>query len=243
MNKNYLSIFIPAFNAELHLKSVIKRIPSSLWPFINKVYIINDGSTDKTQKIITELSLSESRIIPVQFGSNRGYGNAVKRGLALCKNDGCEYAACIHADGQYPPEYIPEFVEHMSLNNCDLLQGSRIASGTAISGGMPLYKFIAGKCLTFLENIVFGLKLTDYHSGFLIYSRNVLNKINFEKLSSKFEFDLEVIASSRAKKLTICELPIPTRYADETSYLNPITYGFRVLKVLCKYSLGIYNQE
>lgn len=241
MKKRYLSVFIPAYNAELQIEKVVKRIPDDLWQSVNRLYIINDGSTDRTQDKVDMLSSANMLIVPVKFDRNRGYGSAVKAGVELCKKDGCQYAACVHADGQYPPEYIQRFIECMRKDGYDLIQGSRIASGTAISGGMPLYKYVAGKCLTFLENTVFKLKLTDYHSGFLVYSRNVLNRIDFGRLSSSFDFDLEVIASVRALDLAIGELPIPTRYADEISYLNPVTYGLRVLKVLCKYCLGRYK--
>ncbi len=106
---------------------------------------------------------------------------------------------------------------------------------------MPLYKLIAGKILTFIENRVFKLSMTDYHSGFLVYSRQAMEKIPFSYLSTSFEFDLEVIASAKAMGLWIAELPIPTRYADEKSYLNPIVYGLRVLLVLIKYMSGMYR--
>lgn len=241
MGKKNLSIFIPAYNAEFQIEKVIARIPSDLWPSVNSLYIINDGSTDGTQEKVDMLSSVEKRIKTMVFDKNRGYGSAVKAGLELCKKDGCEYAACVHADGQYPPEYIPGFIDCMEKEGYDLLQGSRIASGTALRGGMPLYKYLAGKCLTFLENSVFKLRMTDYHSGFLVYSRNIINRIDFQRLSSSFDFDLEVIASARAHKLSIGEMPIPARYADEISYLNPVTYGLRVLKVLCKYCMGRYD--
>jgi hypothetical protein len=148
---------------------------------------------------------------------------------------------CVHADEQYPPEVIGDFVKEMELQNIDILQGSRIASGTALSGGMPLYKFIAGKALTIIENWVLGLRLTDYHSGMLLYSRRALDSIKFDMLSSSFDFDIEVLATAAATSLKVAELPIPTRYASEKSYLNPLTYGLRVLRVLFRYSCGYYK--
>jgi len=239
LNKK-ISIFIPAFNAEEHIVKVINRIPQSIRPELNAVYIINDGSSDNTASVIDQLGKNDLSIKPVHFKNNKGYGWAVRTGLKMCLDDGCDYAVCVHADGQYPPESIPGFIDKMQNEGIDILQGSRIASGTALSGGMPLYKFIAGKCLTALENLVFGLRMTDYHSGFLLYSRRAIESIPLEKLSGSFDFDLEVIASARAKGLSIAESAIPTRYAGEKSYLNPITYGLRVLRVVCKYSLGGY---
>ena len=113
----------------------------------------------------------------------------------------------------------------------DVLQGSRIASGTALSGGMPVYKYVSNRILTFFENIVFSLSMTDYHSGMLLYSRQALDSLPFGALSSSFDFDLEVIAVARSRGLSIAELPIPTRYAGEISHVNVYSYGLRVLRV------------
>lgn len=236
-----ISLFIPAYNAENHIRKVINRIPEQIWQSINYVYIINDGSIDSTHEIIDEYSFSDPKFKTIHFEKNRGYGAAVNTGLNLCKNDGCDYAVCLHSDEQYPPEQIKDMINAMETDRIDLMQGSRISSGTALSGGMPVYKFIAGLCLVKLENLIFRMSLTDYHSGFLIYNRRALNTIQFDKLSRSFDFDLEVIASARALKLHISEYPIPTRYSTEVSYLNPFTYGIRVLKVLLKFIFGAYR--
>lgn len=236
-----ISIFIPAYNAAAHIKNVINRFPARLWENIHQIYIINDGSIDSTRQVIEELCNDYLQINPVHFNKNQGYGTVVKTGLGLCKSDGCDFAVCLHADEQYPPEYITQMIDVMEKEDIDLMQGSRIGSGTALSGGMPLYKYIAGLCLVKLENLVFRMQLTDYHSGFLIYNRQTLDSLPFDKLSTSFDFDLEAIASARTCKLKIGEYPIPTRYARETSYLNPVTYGLRVLKVLFKYLFGAYR--
>lgn len=237
-----LSIFVPAYNAGRHLEQTIARIPEAIWPEVKSCWIINDGSSDNTGEIAEDLSERNNRIRPVHFERNSGYGAVVRKGLALCREDSCEVAACLHADGQYPPESIPEFFESVISDGFDILQGSRIASGTALSGGMPLYKYMAGKTLTFFENAVFGLTMTDYHSGYLFYGRRALSKIPFERLSRSFDFDLEVIASARARGMKVGELPIPTRYADEKSHLNPIHYGLRVVGVMGKYLMGRYKE-
>jgi glycosyltransferase involved in cell wall biosynthesis len=238
-----VSIFMPAFNAAESIAGVIERIPESLWPHLRSVWIINDGSRDATREEIDRLAAARDTIKPVHFSWNRGYGRAVREGLRRCLRDGCDVAACLHADGQYPPELLPEFVEAVETHAYDILQGSRIASGTALAGGMPLYKLIAGKVLTFFENRVFGLSLSDYHSGYLVYSRRALERIDFERLSSSFDFDLEMIASARAAGLSVAERPIPTRYAGEISYLNPIAYGLRVVGVLVAYACGGYRER
>jgi hypothetical protein len=165
----------------------------------------------------------------------------MKSGLRAVAKEGVDLVACVHADGQYAPEELPAMQKTLEQEDLDLLQGSRIASGTALSGGMPAYKYLAGRALTFLENRVFGLQMSDYHSGYLLYGRRALTSIRFGDLSDSFDFDLEVIASARALGLRIGERPIPTHYGEESSSLSPIPYGFRVLGVMLKYLRGHYR--
>jgi len=242
MTNPFLSIFIPAYNAEKTLANVIERIPSNLWTDIGLVAIVNDGSRDQTEKVALDLVKNNPKIIVHTFETNRGYGHAVRQGIEFCRKSASQYSLCLHADGQYPPEKLVQFLDYMKKNQIDILQGSRHLSGGAKAGGMPNYKIWAGKLLTRLENKCFHLSLTDYHSGFLIYSSRALQQIPFEGLSHYFDFDLEVIACARARDFKIHELAIPTRYADEKSYLNPIRYGLKTLKVMLRYKLGKYHQ-
>ena len=143
-----ISLVIPAYNAAAHIRPVIDRIPRPLWRRLRTVWIINDGSTDGTDAVIEALSRRNEAVHPVHFPENRGYGAAVRQGLTHCRDDGCDFAACLHADGQYPPEAVIRFVDAMAEGGIDLMQGSRLASGTALSGGMPMYKYLAGRALT-----------------------------------------------------------------------------------------------
>lgn len=236
-----LGIFIPAFNAAATLPGVIERIPEELWADIGAVTVIDDGSRDGTAAAAEALRARYPKLRVHRCEENQGYGMAVRRGLGFCRESGCEYSACLHADGQYPPEKLVQFLAFMRHRRVDVLQGSRHSEGTARAGGMPRYKIIAGKALTWMENRCFGLDMTDYHSGFLMYSRRALRAIPFERLSPYFDFDLEVIASARALGLGIAELPIPTRYAGEKSYLNPVRYGLRTLRVMARYRMGRYG--
>ncbi len=236
-----LCIFIPAYNAEKTLAAVVERIPAEVWPALTKVFVINDGSTDGTSGVVRALAERFPKLELVAQPVNRGYGAAVRKGLALSLTTPAEYVVCLHADGQYPPEKLPEFVPYMAEHGVDVLQGSRHKAGTARRGGMPLYKVMAGKVLTWLENQTFGLRMTDYHSGFMLYSRRAVEQIPFDTLSTYFDFDLEVIASARARGLHVDEQAIPTRYADEESHLNPIWYGLRCLRVMLRYRLGRYR--
>ena len=114
--------------------------------------------------------------------------------------------------------------------------------GRALKGGMPLYKFVANKFLTAIENWVFGMKLAEYHSGYMLYSRKAISEIPFDKLSAFFDFDLEMIVMARVMGLRIVELPIPTIYAGEVSHLRPIKYGLQVLAVVRRYRQGEYQR-
>jgi glycosyltransferase involved in cell wall biosynthesis len=232
---------MPAFNAEKHIEQTIERMSPDLWQLVRNIWVINDGSVDKTGAIVDAMAITKGEIRPVHIKQNLGYGAALKKGLVLCNDDGCLAAVCLHADGQYPPEAICGGLETMFSLSLDLLQGSRIASGTALSGGMPMYKYIANKTLTFFENIVFGLSLTDYHSGMLFYSKKALENLPFYSFSNSFDFDVEVIACAKAKGLSIGEFPIPTRYGTEISHVRSIPYGLRVVNVMRKYAIGRYS--
>ena len=237
-----VAIFIPSYNAAKTLPSVVERIPEDLWPDVLAVFVINDGSQDDTDTVVRNLTERFPTLRLVSRQPNRGYGAAVREGLRQCVEEtDADYVTCLHADGQYPPESIKAFVAHMAANGVDVLQGSRHKAGTALEGGMPKYKWLAGLVLTWMENKTFGLEMTDYHSGFMLYSRRAATQIPFEELSHYFDFDLEVIASARSRGLVVDELAIPTRYADEESHLNPIWYGLRCLRVMLRYRLGRYR--
>lgn len=235
------TIFIPAYEAAQTIEAVIDRIPAELWDSLCAVLVINDGSTDDTSGAVRRAAARYPKVVLHEQPVNGGYGVAVRRGLELALATPAAYVVCLHADGQYPPEKLPEFLAYMERNGVDVLQGSRHKLGTARAGGMPFYKVVAGRILTWLENKTFGLEMTDYHSGFMLYSRRAVEQIPFAELSYYFDFDLEVIASARARGLVVDELGIPTRYADEESHLNPIVYGLRCLRVMARYRLGRYR--
>ncbi len=174
-----------------------------------------------------------------KFEQNCGYGAVVKKGLAEGIASGAAFVACLHGDGQYPAEKLGEFFAEMENCNLDLLQGSRHAvAGEAKRGGMPLYKRVGGAFLTALENLAFRVKLTDRHSGFIVYSSRFLKTVDLNRLSPSFDIDLELIAIADARRFAIAELPIPTRYADEKSNLNVVTYGMRVLRQIWRRMLA-----
>jgi glycosyltransferase involved in cell wall biosynthesis len=236
-----LAIVIPAFNAERHLGRVLDRIAGTALPGLSAIIVVDDGSSDGTRPLAEARARNDARLELVVRPENGGYGAAMKDGLDRARERGAERVACVHADGQYSPEALPGLLHVLRDRELDLLQGSRIAGGGALSGGMPLYKFVGNALLNRLENLTLGLGLSDYHSGYLVYGARALAAVPFRELSDSFDFDLEVIASARARGLKVAEAPIPTHYGDEVSHLNPLGYGLRVLRVLYNYRRGLYD--
>lgn len=231
---------IPAFDAERTLAKVVRRIPRGL-P-LHGIVVVNDGSRDATSEVARELAADDSRLQLVDLPHNVGYGGAVKHGLRRLLELDVDVVACLHADGQYAPEELPTLLAELRRRELDLLQGSRMARGTALVGGMPVYKYVAGRMLTALENRVLGLRMTDYHSGYVLFGRRALTRVPFLRLSDSFDFDLEMIAAARAVGLAVGEHPIPTHYGDEVSHLKLVPYGLRVLRVMFNYVTGHYHR-
>ncbi len=238
-----IAIYIPAYNAALTLESVINRIPEEVWNALVCMWIINDGSTDNTAEVINKIAAQDTRVNAVHFKSNAGYGAAVKAGFIACKESNASFIVCLHSDGQYPPEYIPQMVGACAADkNIGLVQGSRLREQGALEGGMPLYKFVAGKALVALENRLFSLSQTDFHSGFLCYSKAFADSVDVRRLSGGFEIDLELIICAKQNGFRVAEIAIPTRYAGEISHLNPFGYGFRVVFVMIKFMFNSYKK-
>ena len=234
-----LSVVIPAYNAARHIETVLARVAGLAACGLQEVIVVDDGSRDATPRLVAAWQTSAFRVRLLKRSQNGGYGAAMKDGLAAARKGEPDVVACIHADGQYAPEVLPDMIEQLSRRRLDLLQGSRIAAGTALRGGMPLYKYVANGLLNRIENHTLELSMTDYHSGYLVYGARSLG-LPFGSLSNSFDFDLEVIASARAHGLSVGEAPIPTHYGDEISHLNPVTYGLRVLRVMWNYRRGRY---
>jgi glycosyltransferase involved in cell wall biosynthesis len=238
-------VVIPAYNAAKTLPAVLARFPDVT---LERLWIVNDGSTDGTGSLARELVARADprwgRAELIDLPRNRGYGGAMKRGLRAALEAGLELTVCVHADGQYAPEELPAMIAELPRRGLDILQGSRLAGGwrAALSGGMPLYKLLFGQALTLLENRVLGLTMTDYHSGYMVFSRRALTTIRFEQLSDSFDFDLEMIAAARALGLAVGERPIPTHYGNEVSHLDPMNYGVRVLWVMFNFVSGRYHR-
>ncbi len=241
MVKN-VQIIMPAYNAGRTVERVFERIPDEARRRITRYIVVDDGSADDTAEALLRLQKSFPQLEIIKHPVNRGYGAAEKTLLSRAVATEADVAILLHADGQYSPEKIPELLAPFDRGEADLVQGSRMLGGGALKGGMPFYKFVANKALTTVENLGFGLKLAEYHSGYMLYSRRALLSIPFDRLSESFDFDLEMIVAAHVLGLKIMEIPIPTIYAGEVSHLNPIKYGFDVLAVVWKYRRGHYHR-
>jgi glycosyltransferase involved in cell wall biosynthesis len=237
-----LVIAIPAYNAAATLEGVFERIPPEVVARAAAYVVVDDGSTDGTAEVARRLRVRFPALDLVQHGQNRGYGGAAQSGLARALEIGADLVVWLHGDGQYAPEPIPALLAPLDADRADIVQGSRFRGGGALGGGMPLYKYVANRALTWMENRVFGLGLAEYHSGYMLYRGAALATIPFRSFTTRgFVFDQEMLVAARILGLRVIDLPIPTRYAGERSYLRPIPYGIAVLKLMGRYVRGDYH--
>jgi glycosyltransferase involved in cell wall biosynthesis len=234
-------VVMPAYNAGSTVEGVFSRIPKEVDQKIYRYVVVNDGSTDNTSEVLNRLRLKVPNLVVLEHKFNQGYGAAEKTLLNYAVKEDADIAILLHSDGQYSPEKILNLLKPIEDGKASIVQGSRMLNGGALKGGMPFYKFIGNKFLTTIENYAFKMRMAEYHSGFMLYSKKCLKEIPFNKLSNSFDFDLEMILMAKVKGLEIAEVPIPTIYADEVSHLNPIKYGLDVLSVIKEYRNGKYH--
>jgi len=246
MNKNLkVAIFIPAYNAAKTLPIVIDRIPEEVKKNSAEIFIVDDASVDNTYLIgIGYQAVSKLPNLKVYRNEkNKGYGGNQKFAYRYAIDNGFDVVAMLHGDAQYAPEKISHLLEPFGTDEADMVFGSRM-SGDPLGGGMPLHKFLGNKFLTWVANRVLKENLSEYHSGYRVYSVSALKKIPFEKCSDNFHFDTEIIIQFKIKGLRIIERPIPTYYGNERCHVNVVSYGLNVLKSLGQYWLhlrGIKN--
>jgi glycosyltransferase involved in cell wall biosynthesis len=232
-------VFIVAYNAEKTIREVVFRIPAGLLgTYEVDVLIIDDSSRDATFE--TGHSVSKDPALPfpvtVLFNpKNQGYGGNQKLGYHYALEQGYDFVALIHGDGQYAPECLPELLEPLRKGEAAAVFGSRMLTPSgARQGGMPLYKFVGNRILTWLENRLLRANLSEFHSGYRIYSTRALAAIPFDRNSNDFHFDTEIIIQLLIAGLPIKELPIPTYYGDEICYVNGVSYAFNVVMAALK---------
>jgi glycosyltransferase involved in cell wall biosynthesis len=235
------AIVIPSYRAEKTLPSVLPRIPAFFWDD-GIAIIVNDKSPDNTGEVAEKLKSRWPRLDVVHHKINQGYGGAQKTGLKRGLDLGASVFAVVHADGQYAPELVLDLMQPIIEGKAQIVQGSRMLGGEALSGGMPYSRYIANRILTFLENIVFGTRMAEFHSGYMLYSRQLLERVPFEQLQNNYNFDAEMILLAHLLGLECAQIPIPTRYDDGVSSLNPIPYGINVLKMMARHLGGHYRE-
>jgi glycosyltransferase involved in cell wall biosynthesis len=231
--KKKIIAVLPAYNAAKTLKLTLDDIPEGT---VDEIILVDDASKDETVSIAKQLGL-----IVFVHAENKGYGanqkTCYKEALAL----DADIVIMIHPDHQYNPKLVPQMLAPLINDECDAVFGSRMLNRQeALDGGMPKWKFLANIFLTKIENFVLGIKLSEYHSGFRAYSRNVLQTLPLEKNSDDFVFDTEIIVQLVANNFKIQEIPINTSYFKDASSISlkrSIKYGLDILKTLIKYKL------
>jgi len=225
-------IFIVAYNAERTIQDVLRRIPPELSEHDTRVLIIDDSSSDGTFERAREIEEAPFPITVLFNPVNQGYGGNQKIGFHYAIREKYDYVALVHGDGQYAPERLPDLLQPLLSGDADAVFGSRMmASGGARRGGMPLYKWMGNKILTAFQNRVLKTCLSEFHSGYRIYSVRALASIPFDKNTNDFHFDTEIIIQLLRANLRIKELPIPTYYGDEICRVNGLKYALDVVRV------------
>lgn len=246
---NRLLIFIVAYNAERTISSVLKRIPVKSLPQDTEVLVIDDSSADKTFEKARENPdvLEGMKLTVLRNPVNQGYGGNQKIGYEYAIQNGFKAVALVHGDGQYAPEKLPELVGPVLAGEAEACFGSRMMErGAALKKGMPLYKYVGNKILTRFQNAMLGMNMSEFHSGYRIYSVDALRQLPFRLNTNDFHFDTEIIIQFKLKGFRILELPIPTYYGDEICYVNGLAYAWHVFRVTLAsriHQLGVMYQR
>jgi glycosyltransferase involved in cell wall biosynthesis len=243
--KKRVLVFIVAYNAESTILGVLERIPA-LESYDVEVLLIDDASADGTYRLAEQVrSLHEYRhpLTVLANPINQGYGGNQKIGYQYAVVGGFDIVALLHGDGQYAPEMLPDLLAPIARGEADVVHGSRMLKPIdALRGGMPLYKFIGNKILTHYENLVLGSRLSEFHTGYKVYSVAALKAIPFDRNSNAFHFDTEIIIQWLRAGIPILEVPIRTHYGDEICRVNGLRYALDVARAstaafLMRYSL------
>lgn len=224
-------VVMPAYNAGRTLRMTYEELPKDT---VNLEILVDDGSTDATLDIARELGL-EIFI----HDRNYGYGANQKTCYAEALKAGCEIVVMVHPDYQYDPTLVPKIIEPITNGEADLVLGSRLkGGGSAIHQGMPWWKYFSNRFLTGVENLAFGLGLSEYHTGYRAFTRGVLETVNFRMNSDGFVFDQEIIAQAVAARFRIAEIAVPVRYfpgASSAGFWASCAYGLKILWVVTRY--------
>jgi glycosyltransferase involved in cell wall biosynthesis len=238
MSKPRIGIFIIAYNAVNHLNKTIARIPADVYEAVEEIFVIDDSSKDNTYYAALGYKAKHGidKLTIHRNEKNQGYGGNQKVGYQYAIDRGLDIVALVHGDGQYAPEALPSLLEPLIAGEADMVFGSRMSKPTdALKGGMPMYKFLGNRILTKCQNFLSGLNLSEYHSGYRLYSTHALRRIPFESFTNTWHFDTQIILAMAERNMRIVERPIPTYYGDEICHVNGIPYAFNVLSTTYKF--------
>lgn len=226
-------VVLPAYNAAKTLEKTYKEIPFDI---VDEVILVDDCSSDSTARVGKELGIKHI----IRHNENLGYGGNQKTCYNKALELGADIVVMLHPDYQYTPKLLHSMCYLIANDVYEVVLGSRILGKGAIKGGMPVYKYISNRVLTLIQNILMGQKLSEYHTGYRAFSRNVLQCINYNINSNDFVFDNQMIAQIFSKGYEIAEITCPTKYFEEASSINfarSAKYGLGVIAVSIQYML------
>jgi glycosyltransferase involved in cell wall biosynthesis len=226
-------VIMPAYNAAKTLEKTYNDLPKDI---VDEVVLVDDVSKDETVEVARKLGIKV--LVHIQ---NLGYGGNQKTCYIEALKDGADVIVMLHPDYQYDSRLVPEMISPILNGHAEFVLGSRMLGEGALRGGMPLYKYVANKILTFMENLCFGKHYSELHTGFRAYSRKALLAIPFTLNSDDFVFDTEVLAQIETRKFHTTEIPVPTRYFKEASSINffrSASYGLQTLAVMWQFLLN-----
>jgi len=236
-----IGIFIINYNAVSHLIGTLKRIPEEVYDKVEEIFVIDDCSTDNSYYAALGYKLENDiqKLTVHRNKQNQGYGGNQKVGYRYAIDRGFDIVALVHGDGQYAPEELPRLLEPVERGEADMVFGSRMLDGFgALKGGMPLYKFAGNKILTWIQNRLSGLRLSEYHSGYRIYATEALRNIPFGSFTDNWHFDTQIILAMAERNHRIVERRIPTYYGDEISHVNGIPYALHCIATSTRFYLN-----
>jgi len=234
-----IGILIVSYNAVTTIGKVLKRIPVDVWENVEEVVIFDDASRDHTYELAHGLKILSGleKLTVIKNDSNLGYGGNQKLGYRYFIDKGFDIVVLLHGDGQYAPEILAHLYAPLVAGEAEAVFGSRMMKdyGGAIKGGMPIYKYMGNKVLTYFENGALGLQLTEFHSGYRAYSLSALHKISFDDMTDVFHFDTQIIIKLHHQGFRIKEVPIPTYYGEEICHVNGLKYAKDVFLAVIRY--------
>ena len=236
MSRLRIAIFIPTYNAGQTLPVVLDRIPPEVKQEVEEIFVVDNASEDNTYLIGVGYKHAKGlqNLNIYKNPTNLGYGASQKISYQYAIDRGYDIVVMLHGDAQYAPEKIAYLLEPFRTGDADVVFGSRIA-GLPLKGGMPIHRFLGNKTLTAIENAVLDWNLSEFHSGFRIFSCEALRQVPFALCSNYYHFDTEILIQFKLKRLRVVERPIPTYYGDERCYVNIWRYGFSILGSLMEY--------